>query len=88
MRSLLVEGLSETEPKENENISRQQLAVGREWSPLKKFPTHCTAITIVSMIALQFRSFFSCIFVICYHPLLQVRMVLIGDSGYGSNTIE
>ncbi|GAY67766.1 hypothetical protein CUMW_259110 [Citrus unshiu] len=47
MRSLLVEGLSETEPKENENISRQQLAAGREWSPLKIFPTHCTAITIV-----------------------------------------
>ncbi|GAY67770.1 hypothetical protein CUMW_259120 [Citrus unshiu] len=66
MRSLLVEGLSETEPKENENISRQQLAAGREWSPLKIFPTHCTAITIVSMIALQFRGFFSCIFVICY----------------------
>ncbi|KAH9750801.1 hypothetical protein KPL71_014018 [Citrus sinensis] len=46
-RSLLEEGLPVTESKEKETISRQLLAVGSEWSPLKKFPGRCTAITII-----------------------------------------
>ncbi|GAY67906.1 hypothetical protein CUMW_260060 [Citrus unshiu] len=47
MRSLLVKGLPITEPKENETISRQQLAVGSEWRPLTKFSSSCNAITII-----------------------------------------
>ncbi|KAK9213980.1 hypothetical protein WN944_005966 [Citrus x changshan-huyou] len=47
MSSLLVDGLPEAESKDNENISRQQLAAGIEWRPLKKFPSRCTAITII-----------------------------------------
>ncbi|GAY66779.1 hypothetical protein CUMW_251460 [Citrus unshiu] len=47
MRSLLMEGLPVAEPKENETISRQQLAAGSEWRPLTKFPSSCNAITII-----------------------------------------
>ncbi|KDO41000.1 hypothetical protein CISIN_1g047255mg [Citrus sinensis] len=47
MRSSLVEVLPVTEPKENETISRQQLAVASEWRPLPKFSSGCNAITII-----------------------------------------
>ncbi|GAY67904.1 hypothetical protein CUMW_260060 [Citrus unshiu] len=55
MRSLLVKGLPITEPKENETISRQQLAVGSEWRPLTKFSSSCNAITIILSLSLNLK---------------------------------
>ncbi|GAY67769.1 hypothetical protein CUMW_259100 [Citrus unshiu] len=47
MRSSLTEVLPVTEPKENETISTQQLAVASEWRLLRKFSSGCNAITII-----------------------------------------